>query len=258
MNRKLEDKLVDLAFGELTPEDAVRVEAATARDHQAAHLLSAYRDLKGDLKLLADIPEPQISTDRLRDAILSSGLQQAPKETPANSRRWLWMPAGACVLAFAAVMLRGQFAQSGEPHLVGLDSVASRVSLPEPQPFSAMTKSVDRIQAKIVATQTQAKQEPIVAATTRRQRRHHVRGYLASRMNNAADKSPSNETLVIKAPPIDGGAALNASNEYAMENKSDKTSSSGPIVLIADDKDAGTGTQLATEVQSASNVLVGG
>src|SRR5690349_10801263 len=115
MNRKLEDAMVRLAFGDVTPEESAALEREAQHDPEAARALASYRRMREGLKDLHEIPEDQLSKERLRHAILSQGLR--PKPVPSG-RSWLWMPAAAATLAFGMILMRGG-TNSPEVSIVG-------------------------------------------------------------------------------------------------------------------------------------------
>src|SRR5438128_37793 len=103
MRRKLEDKLLMLSFGDLTPEEARQVQSEAAGDPEAQKILQEYQAIRSNLKLLKDVPEDQISAERLRFAILEKGLERKSAPSPYG---WLWMPAAVALFAFSLALLR--------------------------------------------------------------------------------------------------------------------------------------------------------
>ena len=60
----------------------------------------AFMHLRQDLRMLNDVPEHQMSNERLRDAILAASIQK--KASPASGL-WnvLWVPTAACAFVVA-------------------------------------------------------------------------------------------------------------------------------------------------------------
>lgn len=111
MERNYEDKLMELAFGELNPEEATRLEARLEADPLAARDVAFTRLMREDLLSLADnVPPDQLSKERLRQAILGNGLHPVPMRRSLGLG-WLWAPAAAFAAAFVFVFLRNQPAE---------------------------------------------------------------------------------------------------------------------------------------------------
>src|SRR5687768_3632873 len=106
MNRRLEEELLQTAFGEASPEEMALLESRVMSDPEAAKALRTYQFMKEGLKDLGDVPEHQLSTERLRHAILEQGLK--PKRESGNPFVWLLMPAAVAALAFVVVFNRPQ------------------------------------------------------------------------------------------------------------------------------------------------------
>jgi hypothetical protein len=83
ISKNLDEKLVQYAYGELSASESKKLEAliASRADLQARVKLLSSSRLK--LNLLQEIPEPQLSTERLRDAILGQGLRPEARPEPA-------------------------------------------------------------------------------------------------------------------------------------------------------------------------------
>lgn len=104
MNRKREEELMQLAFGDLRREESGRLQAELNGDPEAVKAFDVYCEMREGLKALRDVPEMQLSTERLREAILRDGLQ--PKRTPAWNWSWLATPiaVGACAFVVVSAM----------------------------------------------------------------------------------------------------------------------------------------------------------
>jgi hypothetical protein len=262
MNRKVEDRLIDLAFGDLTPEEAASLEARAAHDPVSASTLQAYRDMRESLRSMADLPEHQLSNERLKNAILARGLSQ--KETtpaPVSSRGWIWMPIAACAMAFTLVMWRNTAPGSDVgPQIVlgskALDAVAFNAKpLEQPtaeatEPIPSTTKAVEPELVPAPAHETnrhvaKAPSNPVRA--TRTKAVHHRTTMVAQSKRQEKVETQDPAPIILRASDVS-----EASSALPI------VSTDQPIVLIAQEKDADTGAQVATEVESESNVLVGG
>lgn len=281
MNRKFEDQLVRLAFGDLSSEEASRLQAESAEDRDAQRTLDTYRQMKSELQSLAEVPADQLSKERLREAILARGLG----ETKAASRQWnwLWMPAMAAAVAFGVVFLKG----STMPD----HSVATTVVMDEPKSMSwtdlpkfdfsttpirsaAVTPSVS-VSADVEETPVKKSQPtqvrrahheagPTFASATANMSLgaldtmsgHDMPSGIGEALAPAMDKVEKTDKQV---PQPDGPTAAITSSPSPISSAGARTiEKSSSIVLIQPEKDQDTGAQRAREVESASNVLVGG
>lgn len=93
-----DDELLMSALDGIDDLDLSQLDSKQAKEFQALSLL------KSDLKLLNDIPECQLSSERLRRRILEEGMQ--PKAQP---RGWFWFASAGAIscacMAAAAVMI---------------------------------------------------------------------------------------------------------------------------------------------------------
>lgn len=93
-----DDELLMSALDGIDDLDLSQLDAKQAKEFQALSLL------KSDLKLLNDIPECQLSNERLRRRILEEGMQ--PQAQP---RGWFWFASAGAIscacMAVAAVMV---------------------------------------------------------------------------------------------------------------------------------------------------------
>ena len=99
MDKKFEEKLLAAAFGDLTPEESEHLESRIGLDPEAEKALQEMRQIKQGLRELADVPPHQLSTERLRHAILHEGLKP---RTQRWSFGWLAAPAAAAAALVAA------------------------------------------------------------------------------------------------------------------------------------------------------------
>jgi hypothetical protein len=261
MKRKQEDRLMRLAFGDLSIEESAALEKQVAADPESADVLAEFRGLREDLRALADVPAHQLSNERLREAILGQGLK--PK-APEPMLSWLWMPATA-VCVIAAFFVLGQRRGSVEPRLVGfpnsvpvagetafdLGPMKDPASISKPAaPKSVMIHGPSPIRLAVA-------EEPRPA---RHRRSSHAAfgvdpGWVA--LSDSSDSSSAD---------MPGGSVPGASDGTSAPAGADPTANLKPIddkstptvVVINPDTDQDTGASTATEVGSGKNVVVGG
>lgn len=251
MKKRLEEKLAMLAFGDLSPEETTRLEQEVAGDREAGRVLAEYRDMRSGLRAMSNIPEHQLSTERLRHAILTQGLK--PKTRPKLG--WLWMPGMAAALAFGVVMVR----YSQNSNLAGLRPLAEVTNLSSGGPVALNSTPEDPFRfatasGEILSVAQPAPKPAVTASytTSRANRRSRYDRDRIEALKEAVMWEFDNQLSSNMSPSNPAGAG--SSRDMA----STPASTSIPIVLIDSSKDTSTGAQKATEVDSASNVIVGG
>jgi hypothetical protein len=243
MNKRLEEKLAMLAFGDMSPEEVTRLEQEVVGDREASLVLEQYRGMRSGLRAMADIPEHQLSTERLRNAVLNQGLK--PKSRPQLG--WLWMPTMAAALAFGFVFIRN--AQNSP--LSGLPGNFAKNDISKPNPFDvpgpsqnvfAMASASGQILS--VAKDPEAK----LISNTHSGHRNRV-----DRERVAALKQE------VMYEFLNGMSADAHPRPYEAEASSKPRSfdSSSETIILIDGKDSSTGAQSAKEVDKNS-VVVGG
>ncbi|HEY3782402.1 MAG TPA: hypothetical protein VGL56_15070 [Fimbriimonadaceae bacterium] len=265
MKRRDEDRIIDLAFGEIPDSEAGRLQEQYNSNPAAAQTLSQFKRLKADLPLLNDIPDHQISTERLREAILRGGLKQK-----RNYWAWSLVPALAAAASLFFLLPRNPSAQT-----------VSRVQTPAPE--------------TTVAFETLPSQESAFHPETELTNLNHaVRStYSYGSDNNGDDAKPAlkqpekrkreyvpaelNSSMVALNSAGQAGDAVIPQTEAAPANQpasqaptdltaappADDTSAAAmndpqKIIVVHDAEDNSTGAQQATEVDPTSNVVVGG
>jgi len=240
MNKRLEEKLARLAFEDMGSEEMGRLEQEVVGDREAMRILAEYRNMRLGLKAMGNIPEHQLSTERLRHAVLNRGL----KTKPAPQLGWLWMPVAAMALTCGVVMLRNSHHSvlPGSDGPVAFGTTEKRITDRPGEEFALATASSEIISV--------ARPEPPIVPVS------HVR--INRQLRERNDRIAALKEAV----------RLGFDNEVSAENTGHLSLPSGssapaqtasaPIVLIGNAKDPNTGAQKATEVDSASNVVVGG
>lgn len=255
MKRKLEEKLSRFAFGDLESAEAARLEAEIAGDAEALEALATYRAMRVDLQALgAEIPTHQLSTERLRGALLDQGLRTAPKKAGYG---WLWAPTAVAAMAFGLVFFKNM-RQPTIPMAGGWNGgvvADNRVSAELPMPkfdFSAPTPPVVEkhpapapiVEAPVVRKVSHERPRSAVDRHRNDGRVADLKAQVAQQLHEAI--LAIDETPKVRVASLAADASPAPSTEAA------------PIVLIDNDTDNATGAKAATEVDSASNVLVGG
>lgn len=274
MNRKREEELMQLAFGDLRREENGPLQAEISTDPEAAKTFSSYRDMCDGLKALRDVPEMQLSTERLRDAILNGGLQ--PKPVSRWNFNWLATPIAVGACAFVIVLA------VRKPHTIPMPSGGSSVAMDFPGktikphipmadgpdtlfPGSSLSSSMNL--GRGLEKATEPTHEPV---DTSSRVRHHAIRRNSNSMMVAALTTTQNPGLA-KALSMPTQPALSFANEKTMDfsrkamnanlaNMSAEQNSpkGNEIVMIDAQPDAETGAARATEVKSGSNVVIGG
>ena len=272
MNRKLDEKLAQLAFGELTETQAAELQAQAARDPQLAKELDAYRFMREGLRDMRDVPADQLSRERLREAILNRG---AAPSRAARPWGWVWMPVTALMLAFAFTMVRQSGPEAGKAPVVVSKSPAERgnealglnapnienlggatspsveVVEPEETPSEDTKPAVESNRSQTASTVADSRPVPRTRGSERRGTRPSV---VAIREEEKAVALGG-----LSVPDVESAPAPAADMALrGMTMPKEDESGEPAIVLITSEEDLETGAQRAIEVQNASNVIVGG
>lgn len=259
MKHRYEDDLAMLAFGELPEAEAAPLRQIIEKDPEAASVYATYREMAGGLKLLP-VPEHQLSTERLRDAILNQDIKQRSR---APFWQWLWGPiaVGAAAYLFMSFVNSGNrplipTPGSDKPILVdtGAPDMADatppknlHVTMPEgnPVPSGPPRGAAERAGTPSKSTHTGG---PVAMNTKRSDGR-----------NGLANSDRSNAK---REPVVLGAEAISSDIENAVAMNAVMTEpftpDTQPLILIRSDKDAATGANRAMEVSTSNNVLVGG
>ncbi|MBC8064607.1 MAG: hypothetical protein H7Y17_07240 [Chlorobia bacterium] len=266
MRRKTEDQLAKFAFGDLTAEEASSLQASLQDDAEANRTLDMYSRMKVELQsLCTDVPEDQLSKERLREAILTRGLKEHRAE-PARPN-WLWMPAAAAVLAFGVVFAKGKLQENPSTSPMVVDNSKPRLELPSD--IRIVRPPVSEKVASTARTPLIVNTPPMtVAVNTDRGSRN-----LRSGTDDLEDRRPDEfssvkgipRLMAFEAPQSDHDMALSGQPVIFESKKESAPSRPQPssldqpaIVVIQSETDADTGALKATEVRNTANVVVGG
>lgn len=276
MNRKLDEKLIELAFGDLPEEEATRVVGEASQDPEAARALQDYRDMRDGLRKLSDIPPHQLSNERLRAAILNRG---AAKPARPAGISWLWMPAAAAVLTLGTLMIRQMQTPTVEPS-VAIKESTNPLQIPDLDvpvaggtTFDGATMATKAPAPDITESAPRVADAPTTSSANRiaSAARRSPRRSIETRPKAApkVDDTPISADMVALASNVgnriaDGSGARNEAAPAPMTMagatamRAPAPTPKTPIIIIEAETDALTGAQRATEVDNASNVLVGG
>lgn len=249
--KRREDELIELAFGELDGARAEELRSECSCDPKARQALSDYQEMREALRCLKDIPEMQMSSERLRDAILKEGLK--PHRAPWFNWNLLAWPAAACLMVAIGVntvhRLQGS-APSAEPMIVAKGDTSLAGISPQldyaqlnAHPFEAKG-SDSPTPAPVQIAKVVPKPEPDVRIKPHRRRRVDTLVAMTTSAETHAALAPT-----AKSEPL----TQNASAVAANENRSAAT----PIVMIDPTPAPDTGADKAKEV-AADNVVIGG
>ncbi len=254
MRRNHEDRLIELAFEELTAHEAGQLHDDLSKDPSQAAKLRAYAEMRDGLASLRDVPEMQMSCDRLRDAILAGGL----KEPRAAGWTWFAIPVAVAAGAFLFTIVSRR--PSMQVPIVPVASVSNpgssfdvamerspNVGLESIRPESATTP-LGTLEFKMAS-------EPEV---TPKARKKVIPTSVARTSHPVADNTPK---VAFAAAPGVGEAAkmsLTAETPTAPTKEKDDRITTASVIVITPEQNGDTGTQRATEVESVSNVVIGG
>lgn len=260
--------IVRAAFGEAERGEQAFVDEMVRRDPAAKALFDEFAAMRTGLRGLDDVPACQLSTDRLRQAILAQGVKPGRTTVPFRLTWGHGLAAAAC-LAVGMVFLRQPAADQVR--------VASDVTPP------AATSAKKAEQSQPVATAplaTAPKRPELLADSAPVEHPAAVNGL----MDRAVPK-PSHRRVrtsrptgqAIAAPPFEAGLSKDAMAPTTMSLKAegsgeetdarptvadatvyDASVPEGPVVIVQPQTDPRTGAALAVESDHASDIVFGG
>jgi hypothetical protein len=253
MRKRTEDKILAAVF----EDEHLPVKLSAAEQRR----VDEYQQIRMTLQLLKDVPEDQMSKERLRDAILNRGLDTPPPVAP----RWRWqviaMPLASFALAYIGMSVVNSMpatGKGGEARLVTASSdpidqlrkperivrtiVNPRPNLPMMQPSAAPSGSLASLKSssgsrrKSTAVDGAVKEQsaPILLASNETSR--PIDSFEHRPAPKVEQSTPSLETVTLD------------SNSGAMN---------GPIVVIEPALSTEEPAR-ATEISSGAHTLVGG
>jgi hypothetical protein len=255
MKRKNEELLIELAFGDLDAAEAERLRSELSSDPTQQATLRSYEELRASIGGLRDVPEMQLSRERLRDAILAGGLRETRRYD-----RWAWLgaPVAIAAVAFAFTMIVRQPA-------VPLPSGVALATNAAEEPFASMDPTLERNPNSVAGlfgneelkpyafserAEPPVEKQKITAPAEKRIR--VVRAEPKTQVEPApvvTEPGPAAATLAsASAPPAtDAGMTTAGVVEESTE-----------IIVLTSETDIDTGARRATSMESSSNVVIGG
>lgn len=289
MSNKDFDKLVNAAFGEADEATDKAIQDWLKEDAEAQEMHMQMASLNTGLKSLGDIPECQLTTDRLRDAILSQGV----KPQPVKASWWKWaVPAltAACAGAFLfSGILNPDKTGSPTDSAMVAQNTATPATTTELTPEETMREldslvatnsgSARGAAASVLdrAVQLKSKVDSVEVASAPAVRTNTRRTTLAARSRADEDskavvdtanlvasnvgEAVSNIALFMKQPGDDVGARMAFGNDEPMSDaipQAAESSSSKPQVVVLDGNIVpSTRAQGAVEIQK-DDIVFGG
>ena len=248
MRRKNEEELIKLAFGDIEPQGSERAKRMLAEDAEAAKLFAGYSEIREGLKSLKT-PEHQLSTERLREAILKQGLKQT---SPLTGWKWTFAPLAVAAAAFLITLRMADQPTTGTYVSIPSDQ-GNKTTIENPIEFNRSNPNPIVVPAPEESQPTVERNTERVATAPRTSGRSG-----ASRTARAAGSS----LVVFRAPALSPAdfsrSAIDGALPAGALALNMEPSEEQPIVLIGSESDESTGANRATEVSSASNVVIGG
>jgi len=270
MNQRDYDLIVRAAFGESERGEEAFVEEMLRRDPEAKALFEEFSSLQGGLHDLDDVPACQLSTERLRQAILDQGVKPL-RRAPFRAFWGVGVAAAAC-LALTFVVFRQQTESKAE-----LDAykISAGKTLSEPLPSTQGTPTTpapvdeavppgeyvadsSELSLPDMGTVMESGAKSAVKQTRKAHRRESV-SMMTSGAGSSKDKVPAARDMTL-ADTARSKASEYPSNQVPMADaaKFDAAVPEGPVVFVQPQTDPQTGASLAVETNHASDFVFGG
>ena len=249
MKKRLEDQLIELAFGD-RHESGVAEGASTP---EAAARLKEYRAMRSALGQLRELPEHQLSTERLREALLHQGLKRR-RAFPWQALGYISAASSLFVCAYF-VSRDVRRANAPTPRIYGNTAskpAAFDSNLPEymfGRPSAVESPKVASIGEHHSILQPRAPRHFDVAYNTDERPIVRLTQEIHPVGKSDSGKAPTNS--VTNTRGSDG-------NPAPVPASSHPASTSNAMLLIQSNTDADSGLDTAQEVTAHGDVLVGG
>lgn len=245
------DHLIDVVFE--SPEDKAFFASLSTEE---AREFTALSNLKNDLKALRDVPECQLTTEHLRQAVLN----QKPATTPKPALRlWLYAPFAAAAVLAVAFLAK----PTNVPNPIVTDDgvVASNTTKADSSNGLVETTPVgknDFERAAEAAINAVPIRKSVVAST--RSTGSRIRRMNAASVPGASTSSPTLTTAERSAafdrtPSELGLGGPDERTELAMISAEAHRE---PVVVILDRDNPETGAAEAREISKPADVIFGG
>jgi hypothetical protein len=258
MKRRELDQLINLAFGELSAEESSRVEGSL--NPASSHVLEDYRRLSSDLRLLNNIPEPQIGTERIREAILRQGLKRR-----TSAARWGLVALPCAVAALALLVYAGRTGYRNDTSVASTGGDAGPALFSQALQQPALFPNVELLNKADAVRETYDFPAPDASQPARpavvqvhRRKRHAVSHSIDSDhemyalLNNPDTPNVMEAGMNLPSPRVQAPSGKAADNSGLASGDNQK------LIVVGDSQDRATGAQQATEVDPSSNVVFGG
>jgi hypothetical protein len=255
MKRKNEELLIELAFGDLDAAEAERLRSELANDPTQQATLRSYEELRASIGGLRDVPEMQLSRERLRDAILAGGLRETRRHD-----RWAWLgaPVAIAAVAFAFTMV---FRQPSMP----LPSGVALATNAAEEPFASMDPTLDRNSGSVAGLFGNEELKPLAFSerTEPAVEKPKITAPAEKRVRvaRAEPKTQVKPAPVVTEPGPAAATLASASTPPATDAgvmTAGVAEESSEIIVLTAETDIDTGARRATSMESSSNVVIGG
>lgn len=265
MNKRQEEKLIQMAFGEATDADMKDLRREFS-DAEIVSFVTEYAEIRDTLKTLP-VPEHQLSTERLRNAILNQGLE--PRPTTHSWFKVLWAPAAMVVAVVAITQVWRTAPSQGEPVVMSSPSLEnpfnSNPSILNFDPSSTSSGMADRTlgDEKPIETKTPVRAEtrskPVNSGRVLRQKLASRRSMIQSAPSAVLPISEAKESLSnLAVSAMSRGSSADKTESLPAMAAPVEPEASPTLIIIEKSADQSTGANRAREVDSSSNVVIGG
>jgi len=265
LNDEQMDSLMRQVFGESEAGDLATLGGVSSEAMEQEKLV--LNNLRSELRGLKDVPECQLSTEHLRNAILNQGSGSPTKRVAPWASLWKFgLPVAACA-AIGAWMMFGQKPLTQDVGTSGGTQIASNTEAPKgtldkPAPTQQIEKEVAPIQAEPSKPVTDGVETHGMNKKPVRRPQSGNIGRLAARTETPAiglealsgvataslDSAPRGATNTSKMMPA-ASDMVSDSASRAMESLStDDRENSGKVVIV------GGGSQVDSRASSATEV----
>ncbi len=245
--------LFDYVFDGLESSDRAEISAEFATE------VAGLQNLKHDLQSLREVPECQLSVERVRDAILRGEMKRR-----TSNRRALWslVPAAAVALGALFISTRTQNLDSssstsasrseGTSNLVaaaiGIGSGAREAATM----LDTVAPTASLLESAVQSIANSGSQVSVSKSVRRKVDR-------GSRPHGSSIQLTNLQPHVENAPPPNGGpSSAPAPTTVASTADAPNPQPQAPVIVITNEPAEGTGASRAHEMESSGNVVIGG
>ncbi len=274
MKRKDIDLLIKSAMGEADSRESSQAQSLIASDPAAAKEAAMWEQMKADFKVLAEVPECQLSNERVRAAVLSGSIKQR-----RSSGFRFWMPAvGLAAAALFAVMFMPRntipaVGGGGDAVAFGTeeDSVRTQPLTPEvlidPRNDQIEVPTIESSATEVAAAEPAVAPTPVRRTAVRRNRTSNAVALKTSQDRQTAEQAAEmvlNSVMVpavsmaTAAPSADAMRTGMAPPAPAAMGASAPSDMEEGVVILSRESTSGTGVPVAVEAGRRHDVVFGG